>query len=129
MEPLLRSQAEQLGLKERVRFVGYVPYTGLPSIYRTADVFALLSTYEGYPKVILEALACGVPVVTTPSFRGNPHIERHLAYLQEDTPEAAAAAVQRAFSGQPVDVADVQARCDWQIKAHEVLHAYGEVKK
>lgn len=63
MEKQLRRLAERLGVAGRVRFGGYVPYPELPAIYRAADVLALPSEYEGFPKVVVEALACGVPVV------------------------------------------------------------------
>jgi glycosyltransferase involved in cell wall biosynthesis len=128
MEAELRSQVQRLGLMRRVRFAGYVPYPELPAFYRGADVLALTSYSEGYPKVILEALACGVPVVTTPSFRGDEHIESHLTYLQEDTPAAMATAMQQAVSGPPVDVARIRAVYDWRVKAEAVRQVYQKVR-
>jgi glycosyltransferase involved in cell wall biosynthesis len=48
-----------------VRFLGELPHCKLPSLYSAADVFLLTSSWEGMPMVILEALSCGVPVVST----------------------------------------------------------------
>jgi glycosyltransferase involved in cell wall biosynthesis len=48
-----------------VRFLGELPHSELPSLYTAADVFLLTSSWEGMPNVILEALSCGVPVVST----------------------------------------------------------------
>ncbi len=63
----LRRLAAQLGLDDRVRFVGAVSDDGLPSWYRAADLFVLPSlAYEGFGLVTAEALACGTPVVGTP---------------------------------------------------------------
>jgi glycosyltransferase involved in cell wall biosynthesis len=127
MENQLRAQAMQLDLSERVRFAGYVPYPELPPLYRTADVFVLLSEYEGFPKVVLEALACGVPVVTTPSFEGDEHIASHLTYLQENTLDAVATGVQHAID-RLVDVAYIRSRYDWEIAAERVQEIYKEVE-
>ena len=64
-EPL-QALASDLGVSERVRFLGVVEQTALPALYAAADVFALASSSEGCPNVVLEAMACGVPIVATP---------------------------------------------------------------
>ncbi len=55
----------RLGIESRVRFVGYVSDSDLPWLYAGADVFAFPSLYEGFGLPILEALSCGIPVVTS----------------------------------------------------------------
>ena len=65
-EPLERTAAE-LGVEERVTFLGYVPDADLPSAYATADCFVLPTRkLEGFGLATLEALASGTPVVATP---------------------------------------------------------------
>jgi glycosyltransferase involved in cell wall biosynthesis len=59
----LLSLARQLGVADRVVLAGFHPDP--TPFYRTADVFALASDYEGFGNVIVEALACGTPVVST----------------------------------------------------------------
>ena len=54
---------KQLGLKNRVKFPGFVPGKDLAKIYNLAEVFCLPSLYEGFGLPILEAMACGCPVV------------------------------------------------------------------
>jgi teichuronic acid biosynthesis glycosyltransferase TuaC len=57
--------AATLGLGSRVRFLGDIPNVQLPRLYNAADVLALASSREGMPNVVLEAMACGTPVVAT----------------------------------------------------------------
>jgi glycosyltransferase involved in cell wall biosynthesis len=65
-EPMLRAQAERLGLGSRVTFHGYVPYgPALFDLYRRAGALVLPSITEGFPQVINEALSLGLPVVAT----------------------------------------------------------------
>jgi glycosyltransferase involved in cell wall biosynthesis len=61
----LRARAATLGIGNRVTFMGYVPQNETPALYRTADVFALSSDFDNSPNAVLEAMACGLPVVTT----------------------------------------------------------------
>ncbi len=74
----LAAQARRLGLQARVRFVGAVRPDALPDWYRAADLLVLPSLREGWPNVVLEALACGTPVVATEVW-GTPEILRGCA--------------------------------------------------
>ena len=78
-----------LSLDDRVHFVGPVPQHELPKYYRTADLFCLVSTSEGFPKVVLEALACGVPVASTRSFGPGP-LRDEISWLHAVTAEGLA---------------------------------------
>jgi glycosyltransferase involved in cell wall biosynthesis len=62
---LLRQYAAALGLDKVVDFFGPVPNSELPRIYSAADIFVLPSFYEGLPKSMLEAMACGMPCVAS----------------------------------------------------------------
>jgi glycosyltransferase involved in cell wall biosynthesis len=61
----LKARATALGLAGRVTFTGYVTLDELPGYYRSAEVFALTSTFDNSPNVVLEAMACELPVVAT----------------------------------------------------------------
>jgi glycosyltransferase involved in cell wall biosynthesis len=56
---------EQLNLKDKVQFKGYIPSQNLPIVYNLAQIFVYPSTYEGFGFPPLEAMACGIPVITT----------------------------------------------------------------
>lgn len=61
----IRKEAEELGIIDRVEFLGWVAIEKLKDIYRACDIFAFPSYSEGMPKVIIEAMANGLPVVVT----------------------------------------------------------------
>ncbi len=61
----LIAHAEKLGVKNNIIFTGYYPDKKLPLLYQAADVFAFSTFYEHHPFAVLEALATGLPVVTT----------------------------------------------------------------
>jgi glycosyltransferase involved in cell wall biosynthesis len=55
----------QLGIQKYVQFVGKVPHEKVKTFMQQADVFVLPSLSEGFPNVILEAMACGLPIVAS----------------------------------------------------------------
>ncbi|MCU1385895.1 MAG: hypothetical protein JWL71_4592 [Acidobacteria bacterium] len=61
----LKQRAAALDLADTVTFLGYLPQCETPPAYRAADVFALSSDFDNSPNVVLEAMACGLPIVTT----------------------------------------------------------------
>jgi glycosyltransferase involved in cell wall biosynthesis len=61
----LEELARTLGIGERVRFLGAMPQEQLAEYYGAADALVLASSREGWPNVLLEAMACGTPVVST----------------------------------------------------------------
>jgi len=63
--PSLRRAVEKAGVRQDVRFFGFVPDRTLAALYRLASVFAFPSLYEGFGLPPLEAMACGTPVVTS----------------------------------------------------------------
>jgi glycosyltransferase involved in cell wall biosynthesis len=65
LEEALRRQARELGIAESVVFAGRQPHDAMPAWLVRADVFCLPSLNEGCPNVVLEALACGTPVVAS----------------------------------------------------------------
>jgi glycosyltransferase involved in cell wall biosynthesis len=65
MREALERQAADLGLADRVLFLGAIAPERLPLALSASDVFVLATRNEGWANVLLEAMACGLPVVTT----------------------------------------------------------------
>jgi glycosyltransferase involved in cell wall biosynthesis len=61
----LLKQIEDMRLGDAIRLIGYVPDEDLPALYNLARVFAFPSIYEGFGLPIVEAMACGTPVLTS----------------------------------------------------------------
>ena len=118
-EAALRAQVAQLGLGGRVTFLGYVG--DMPSLWPALDCLLLTSRYEGLPITILEAMACGVPIVASnldgmreilrddvnallvPPSEPSPFVEAVLSLMDQPTraakfAEAALATVRKDYS-------------------------------
>ena len=61
----LKAQVSRLGLREQVHFLGSLPPEGVRQALSAADAFVLSSRNEGWANVLLEAMACGLPVVAS----------------------------------------------------------------
>ncbi|MBE7410809.1 MAG: glycosyltransferase [Leptospiraceae bacterium] len=64
----LKIQAEKLGLKDKISFLGFIDHNILHEYYPKYDVFLTASTMETQGLVILEAIACGLPAIGVKSF-------------------------------------------------------------
>ena len=62
-EARLRNLASRLRISDHVQFLGHVTHDELPAIYKSADIYAAVSTIKVQGLAILEAMACGLPVV------------------------------------------------------------------
>ena len=111
-------QAKQLGLSERVRFCGAVPHQDMIGVYNAADVLVLASSREGWPNVLLEAMACGTPCVATDVWGNGEVISAPSAgcLVKDRTAEAIAEATTTLLNAPP-DRNDV--------RAHAQNHSWG----
>ncbi len=67
-QAMLEGLIRELGLAGRVTLLGEVAHAELSQLYSAADVLVLATGHEGWPNVVLEAMACGTPVVAPPVF-------------------------------------------------------------
>jgi glycosyltransferase involved in cell wall biosynthesis len=88
----LRHHACRLGLNGRVAFLGPVDAAAKWKLLSEADIFLLPTYGEGMPNAVLEAMAAGLPVVTTP-VGALPEMLPHGVFVAPGDPQAIARAV------------------------------------
>jgi len=124
------AQTAALGLQDAVTFPGYVPDEELPDWYRSALGFVLPSVFEGFGLPVLEALACGAPVLCSdiPSLR---EVAGEAALLAPPREVDAWTAGLALLASQPELRADLRrrgpdqaARFTWRAAAHTSLDVY-----
>lgn len=86
---------DELGLRDRVRFIGYLDEEELPLWYAAATVFVFPSIYEGFGMPPLEAMACGAPVVTSNAASLPEVVGDAGLMVPPDDPDGFAAAIER----------------------------------
>jgi teichuronic acid biosynthesis glycosyltransferase TuaC len=126
----LEQLAHALELSKHVRFVGAVPHHELYLWYSAADLFCLGSSQEGWPNVILEALASGTPVVAT-AVGGVPEIicTDMLGLLTQRSVHEIAGSIDRAIqkSWQSEAIVHHAREHTWDKVARAVAHVFESV--
>jgi len=127
----LERRAAELAVADRLRLVGRVAQADLPALYGAADMLLLPSAQEGSPNVLLEAMACGTPVIAA-DIPGIDELVRSPdagRLLRERSPEAIAEAV-AALAAEPPDRARVRAyaeRFGWEETTHGQIALFERV--
>jgi alpha-1,3-rhamnosyl/mannosyltransferase len=129
-EPVLRGLARELGIAAHVIFTGFVNDSDLRALYSGARVYVCPSIYEGFGFTVLEAMACGTPVVCS-STTSLPEVAGKAAlYFDPHNPEEMARQVVRAFSDDAVRTSLIAEghrnllRFNWKETARQILAAY-----
>ena len=131
----MHEKAQKLGLGETVRFAGYIEEHDMAALYSLATVFAYPSLWEGFGLPVLEAMACGTPVLTS-DVSSLPEVAGDAAVLVPPTSvEAMADALTRLLEDEAlrVDLAArglrQAARFSWERCARETLRVYEDVMR
>jgi glycosyltransferase involved in cell wall biosynthesis len=124
---------QRLGLEPHIHFTGYVEEADLPALYNGARLFVFPSLYEGFGLPVLEAMACGTPVVTS-NTSSLPEVVGNAALLIDPQDVAAITAGMREALEKPELAAEmrekglIQARqFTWERTARETLAVYARV--
>jgi glycosyltransferase involved in cell wall biosynthesis len=122
--------AEQLGIAKYMVVAGFIPDSDLPALYSGARVYACPSLYEGFGFTVLEAMACGVPVVCS-ARTSLPEIAGDAAlYADPQNPGEFAEALACAFSNAELREQLIEkghrncSRFQWETAAQDILAAY-----
>ncbi len=130
----LTAFAQRLNLTGQVTFTGALPHDQIPAVMKSATVFALPSFYEGFPKVLIEAQAAGVPLVVSddPHLRDTVDETCALTFPPDDAAQLAACLI-RALSDEGLRQQLREAgerrvqQFDWDAMAQRDVACYQEV--
>jgi glycosyltransferase involved in cell wall biosynthesis len=94
----LAAECAHLGISDRVDFVPYVRQELLPKVYAAADALVMPSRLEGFGLPVLEAMACGAPVICSRAASLPEVGGQAVVYFDPQSPEDLASAVERVLS-------------------------------
>ena len=123
----------RLGLEKDVRILGYVQQEDLPFLYSGAEIFLFPSLYEGFGLPVLEAMACGTPVITS-NLTSLPEVAGEAALLVDPyRVESSASAVKSLLEDPSLRQAHVRkgivraGEFTWEKAAAQTLEIYRQV--
>ncbi|MCU1309726.1 MAG: mshA 5 [Candidatus Angelobacter sp.] len=128
----LKHLAEKLGIEKQMVFAGFVDDLDLQALYSAARVYACPSLYEGFGFTVLEAMACGVPVVCSTAASLPEVAGQGALYADPRNPEEFAGALHRAFFDPEVRKLLIEngrnncQRFSWENAAQQTLAVYHE---
>jgi alpha-1,3-rhamnosyl/mannosyltransferase len=129
-EPILRALARELGIAQHVIFTGFVNDDDLRALYSGARVYVCPSLYEGFGFTVLEAMACGTPVVCSSSTSLPEVAGKAALYFDPHKPEEMATQLLRALSDDALRAALISdgrsnlLRFNWVETARQTLAVY-----
>jgi glycosyltransferase involved in cell wall biosynthesis len=129
----VREAVERLDLSDNVHFIGYVGEAELPALYNGADLFIFPSLYEGFGLPVLEAMACGTPVVTS-NVSSLPEVAGDAALLVDPYNVGEIAEAMRRVLQGPTLAEELRAKglerakqFTWEQTARQTLSVYAKV--
>jgi len=125
---------EQSHDRERIKCIGFVPAEDLPTLYRTADCYLFPSFFEGFGLSLLEAMACGTPVICS-NASSLPEIGGEAVRLFDpNSPEEMAEQIQKVIED-PILAKEMVEKgfkrvslFNWQIHADKIVEIYEKRK-
>lgn len=127
------STVERLGLGQFVHFLGYVPDRWLAAIYNLAGALVFPSLHEGFGLPVVEAMACGTPVITSPNGALQEIAGEAAAYISPESVESIAGEIYRVVADDTLQ-AELSARglsratlFSWRRTAEQTRRLYHHV--
>ncbi len=134
MEGELKELANELGVSDFVEFLGYVPHEEISQYYLSSDVFVLPSKNEGMSNTVLEAMASGLPIITTDTGGTKELIDDNGVVVPTKEFKEISKAIMR-YIENPDFIKEHGSRSrviaesmDWSNVAEEYIKLYNEVK-
>lgn len=136
---LIEKRVREMRIDDNVKLAGFVPERLLPLHYNAADYFVIPSSSgEGLPLVLLEAMACGLPVIAT-SVGGTPEIIKDMkngALVPPRNPEALADTISKFLANKELGLTIgeearkiVEEKFTWEENVRRLQKVYGEILK
>ncbi len=129
----LRKTAEELNIADRVTFMGRVSADRMPQLYREHHIFVMSSAHEGMSNAMLEAMASGLPIITTRCEGVEELITDNGLVVNKAKPEEIAKAIkkladdQETYSKMSTSARRQAERFSWTKVADEYLDCYNRV--
>jgi len=123
---------QELGLNEKVTHVDHVAYTKLPSYYKMASLHIAVGSYRGYPKTIMESLACGTPVIANRNEDVLSLLDTDDGLVNGGNPQLVSNTMRTVLSSDRIS-SDVKSTADhnskrfsWRVTAEKISEIYNE---
>ncbi len=126
---IIRARAAESPVKDDIRFLGFVPGKSLPLLYSGCDLMVFPSLFEGFGFPIVEALACGAPVICS-NTSSMQELATHLIPTFDPTDSTAIfQCMESVISSGPNEERrrggmEYASRFDWRKTAHRVIELY-----
>ncbi|TFG47526.1 MAG: glycosyltransferase [Candidatus Brocadiia bacterium] len=131
----LTLEATYLSVASRVRFLSRVPSEQMPDIYRLNDIFVMSSAHEGMSNAMLEAMACGLPIVSSSCEGTEELIADNGVIVPQANPELFAQAIKKLADSPEVYLAmsrkasEHAKKFSWHDTAGQYYNLYGSIAK
>ena len=129
----LKSLTNKSGVADKVNFLGRVPAEEMPGVYRQNDIFIMSSAHEGMSNAMLEAMASGMPIITTPCEGVEELIADNGIVVKNSSPDSMANAIKLLatdkdkYDRMSTAATDRAANFSWEKTASEYMKIYHDI--
>ncbi len=129
----LKKLTADIGVTSRVAFLGRIPAEQMPQLYRDHDIFVMSSLHEGMSNAMLEAMAAGLPIITTPCEGVEELIGDNGIVVENSEPHAITAAVKglaenkKLYDKMRIAAREKAGRFTWPRVAEQYLKYYEQI--